>query len=157
MSISPRFRFLRPCFQRVPKIISASERAAYLQFYSAARKLGNCRLFNDLGKFRLGQSSHTEIEKEGRGNWGALTWNDNLQKADTVSIFEVRRDDTKRRVNELEAACALKYPRIKSDDRAVTCAAFRDRYSFLMPGESSEGGSCTLRGRYYNTSVYERC
>jgi hypothetical protein len=148
MSISPFSRFLRPCLQRIPHIISASEGAAYLQFYSAARKFSRCKSFNGSEKLPLGLDSHAENEMEGHCKPTAIKGNDNVQKPDTLPI-EGRRDDVTRRVNELEAARALNYPRIKLDERAVTCGVFRDRYSFLKAGESLEGEYHTIRGRLH--------
>jgi hypothetical protein len=69
-----------------------------------------------------------------------------LQSTVLETGCKFRRDDVRRRVEELQAAQALKYPRIKNDKNAKTCAEFTSKYNFLMPGESKEGELVTLRG-----------
>jgi hypothetical protein len=119
-----------------------------VQFYSAARNFGTCKPLNKLEEIRLGQSWHAGNDSESNGCSERLPRNDNPENPEPLQTYEVRRDDVRRRVNELGGAHALNYPRIKNDNQAINCAAFRERYSFLKPGESSEDENYTLRGRF---------
>ena len=122
-----------------------------MRFYSAARKFSTCKPLNKLGETQIGRNFHAGNGSDGSGCSARLPGNDNLENPEPLQTYEVRRDDVRRRANELGDANALKYPRIKNDKLAVGCAAFRERYSFLKPGESSGDEHHTIRGRF---SVY---
>ena len=152
MNPSPCFRFLRPHLQRVPQILSAPKRAAYLQFYSAARKFSNSKPLDGLRRLGLGQIHHANNEGEHNGNCGNVGVA-NLQNPEALHTSEVGKDDIQRRINELEAANALKYLRIENDEKIVTCGAFCEHYSSLKPGESLEEENYTIHGMFYDTSA----
>jgi hypothetical protein len=60
--------------------------------------------------------------------------------------IERKNNDIRQRLMELQDAQALKYPRIKPDRNAISCAEFRARYAALSPEESRESDNVTLRG-----------
>ncbi len=62
-----------------------------------------------------------------------------------------QKDDVRRRVEELRAAEALKYPRMKGSAYAISCANFRAQYDFVKPQESREDEIVTLRGMVLDT------
>jgi hypothetical protein len=68
------------------------------------------------------------------------------------TVHTSQRDDVRRRVEELQAAKALEYPRIKGDAKATSCAEFRKSYGSLKPEESKEGEIVTLRGTFLDIS-----
>lgn len=120
-----------------------------MQFYYAATNFGACRLLSKLEKYQHGRGFRTGNDLEGNDYSGRLVVYDNLGNPEPIQTHEVRRDDVRRRVNELGGHHALNYPRMENDNRAVTCAAFRRRYSFLKPGESSQDEKHTIRGRCF--------
>jgi hypothetical protein len=59
-----------------------------------------------------------------------------------------QRDDVRRRVEELRAADALKYPRMKKGKFSLTCAEFIENFSGIKPEESREEENITIRGKF---------
>lgn len=57
------------------------------------------------------------------------------------------------RVQELKAAHALVYPRIKSDGRAISCADFKTRFEHLQVDEVYSGESVVVRGRLSSARI----
>ncbi|KAJ5037552.1 uncharacterized protein L3040_007724 [Drepanopeziza brunnea f. sp. 'multigermtubi'] len=51
------------------------------------------------------------------------------------------------RMRELKAACALDWPRVRSDPSALTVREFANRYKEMRTAEKREGEFVTLRGR----------
>lgn len=143
MSIPSCLRFLRPYSRRLHQDFSASKLAAYLQFYAAVRS------FHDSASVCGHKTSqNTEVfETENSPSKNGV-----LQNTVLETSFKSQRDNIRRRVEELQAAQALKYPRIKCDERATTCAGFRNQYGSLKAEESKEEEIVTLRGMFLSTS-----
>ena len=120
------FRFLRPYSQRMSRSVSASKQVAYLHFYAAVR-----RLSSSASRWSSSTSYDTpDIKAEsGMSQHGAL------QNPVLETGYKSQRDDVRRRIAELAAAKALKYPRIKGDVKAISCAEFRKFYDPLKPEE----------------------
>jgi hypothetical protein len=59
-----------------------------------------------------------------------------------------QRDDVRRRVEELRAADALKYPRMKKAEFSLTCAKFIENFAGIKPEESIEEKNITIRGKF---------
>lgn len=53
----------------------------------------------------------------------------------------------KSRLQEIQNACPDPYPRLESDQRSVSCAEFRSRYSHLADNETVEEDSVVVHGR----------
>lgn len=148
MSIPSCFRFLRPYSRKLHHGLSAPKQAAYLQFYSAVRSFSNSTSTCSHGI--LSKSQGIEAENSTFQN-GAL------QATVIEPILNSQKDDVRRRVEELQAAQALKYPRIKVDKRAISTVEFRDQYDSLKPEESRDGKIVTLRGIYFCHITKSHC
>lgn len=123
--------------------LSAPKQVAYLQFYAAVR-----RLSSSAPKWSHSTSCDTpDINVE-----SGISQHDALQNPVLETRYKSQRDDVRRRVEELQAAKALKYPRIKGDAKAISCAEFRKFYDSLKPEEFNEREIVTLRGRLLHTS-----
>jgi hypothetical protein len=143
MSIPSCLRFLRPYSQRTPRSLAAPEQAAYLQFYAAARRLSSSApRWNHITSY---DTSDIRVER-GISQHGAL------QNPILEASYKSQRDDVRRRTEELQDAQALKYPRIKRDFKAITCADFRKLYNSLKPEEVIKGEIVTLRGTFLDTT-----
>jgi lysyl-tRNA synthetase class II len=144
MSVSPCFRFLRPCLQHKSRHLTAPKKAAYLQFYRVARQFSDAAAATDLGKSHPQQGSDSKTSTLNNGK----------------KVLHVqggtRREDVRQRIDELKGADALRYPRVKHDERALTCATFRERYSSLEHDESRVEERVTLRGMCISASIYEQ-
>ncbi|PKX89514.1 putative lysyl-tRNA synthetase [Aspergillus novofumigatus IBT 16806] len=51
------------------------------------------------------------------------------------------------RLEEVRNACSDPYPRLPSDNRSLSCAAFRDRYSHLTSNQTVEDDTVVINGR----------
>ncbi|GFF33144.1 lysyl-tRNA synthetase [Aspergillus lentulus] len=51
------------------------------------------------------------------------------------------------RLEEVKNACSDPYPRLSSDNRSLSCAAFRDRYSHLTSNQTVEDDTVIVNGR----------
>lgn len=56
------------------------------------------------------------------------------------------KSEEEKRIQELEDAQSLNYPRIRPDRNAISCEAFRTRFASLKPKESLDSDTVTLRG-----------
>jgi len=143
MSIPSCFRFLRPYSQRTHRSLAAPKQAAYLQFYAAAR-----RLSSSAPRWNHSRSYDTSDTRAESG----ISQHSALRNPVLEAGYTSQRDDVRRRIEELQDAKALKYPRIKQDSKAITCADFRKLYNSLKPEEVKKGEIVTLRGMFLDTS-----
>lgn len=139
MTTSSCLQFLRPC-ERAIGGLSAGKRLAYLRFYATARSYSNITSIRNLSKSHGIQLPDSNALKatNGQNKAGSTSKHAHLKW----------RNDVKNRIAELQAAGALKYPRINYNLNAITCAEFKSRYFLLDPGQSVEGENVTLRGMY---------
>jgi hypothetical protein len=128
------FRFLRPCSREVHQNLQASKKATYIQFYSAARKI------SDASPLTGSISSHGCIDRL-RNCISGIS-----ERGLRHSSSLTPGDQKEQRIDELQAAEALKYPRIQNIKNAITCADFIKSYSFIEPNNSQDGEIITLRG-----------
>jgi hypothetical protein len=135
------FRFLGPYSQRLNRSLSASKQVGYLQFYAAVRR------FRSSAPRWSGSTScntpHINVES-GISQYGVL-------QNPVESGYKSQRDDVRRRIGELQNAKALKYPRIKRDVKAMSCADFRELFNSLKPEEVKNREIVTLRGMFLDT------
>ena len=122
---------LRPSLQflrpRARLIVSPASRDAFVSFYSAARSVKSRRTLPG----HPTSDAHTYSTK-------ALT-------------------DDEKRIKELQDAEALKYPRIRPDRNAISCAEFRTRYASLSLKESRDSDTVTLRGTFLMCARLPAC
>jgi hypothetical protein len=132
--------------------LSVPKRAAYLYFYSAARRLSKSATARTVNAAQLLEDHNVEEDTLG-DRWETVKPTTLAPaKAEDRPRGQERREDVKRRVNELQAAQALEYPRIRHDKRAITCSEFRTQYSTLKPEQSKLDDTVTLRGMSIATS-----
>lgn len=143
MSGTTCFRFLSPTLRPKYWGLSAPKQNAYLQFYIAVRKHSISAPTRDPGTVYRTPIIKAENRKSG---------NEALEAHSPETDYKPQRDDVRRRIEELQAADALKYPRMKRVKFPLTCAVFTENYAGMKPGESKEEDNCiSLRGKYLDT------
>ncbi|KAH8783780.1 hypothetical protein F5882DRAFT_327584 [Hyaloscypha sp. PMI_1271] len=121
MNSAAGLRFLRPCLHHD---LSSARKAAYLRFFSTSRSVLDPKPFvarhriKNLNAFRHPLSKAVEF-----------------------------RGEVQERIEELQAARALEWPRIKSDKHAMRIEEFLVKYHDLQRGEMRAGDFVMLRGR----------
>jgi len=121
-------------------------KAAYLQFYHAARGYVHPSL--------PGGGSILHSVQEAAGD--ILETNeipDHGSKRQDHITYKGRTEDVRNRMEHLSASGALEYPRIKPSQTIMTCENFRQQYALLKPDESRDGETVTLRGRVYSSRI----
>jgi len=119
MSSTAGLRFLRP---RTQNDLSTARKAAYLRFFSTSQSL-------------LGKKEKKSYKK-------------GIELPAPTSGLEVRAK-VQERINELKAANALNWPRIKSSKDAMTIGEYLDNYGMMLPTDNLEKSKeyVVVRGR----------
>jgi lysyl-tRNA synthetase, class II len=121
MNSTRGLRFLRPCLHND---LSPACKAAYLRFFSSSRSVLDPKQF----------VSRTRIK------------NLHAFRKPLVKVVEFR-GEVQERIEELQAAKALEWPRIKNDKNAMRVDDFLAKYTDLKPGEMRAEDFVVVRGR----------
>lgn len=155
MSGNQGLRFLRPY---LCKDLKPASRSAYVRFYAttvqsrAAHR--QCVQNQILKEFHaVYRSLHTEAARHGRKSKATDLKEADIDHTNAVNEAQILGAALEHRVQELKAAHALVYPRIKSDKRAISCAEYKQRFANLGFGETHEGGSVVIRGRLHSVRI----
>ncbi|RDW87647.1 lysine--tRNA ligase [Coleophoma crateriformis] len=167
MTANHGLRFLRPY---LCEGLQPASKSAYLRFYAttvqsraAHRQCVHKQIlrefhavYRSLHTDALGSVTNSEQSRAQKSTSSKVGNNPREQSVspdNTAEEAAALGAALEQRVQELKAAHALVYPRIKSDRKAISCLDFRDQFEHIQADVVYEGDSVVVRGRLTSARI----